>query len=191
MRYITEKDLVPPYDCPSCGDFNSVVINKGQGLVKVKCLRCQKYEIIVEVPWIDYIDYYCLVSDKWRGGNYEEPIYKIDFDHNKDMDKIEILKNVTLGKILIEEDGKEPIELKNFLAPYPFGGEQTIHPWREIIKEISNANKFFTPAEINERFVDGGASDEDVKDILEKAVHEKMLSRVWHEGMYWYGVRLE
>lgn len=190
MRYITEKDLIPPYDCPSCQDFNSIVVKVGDGLVKVMCLSCGKQEILVEVPWLGYIDYYCLVADKWNGSEYKEPVFKIEYEHAKDKDKVELLKNVTLGKIVVYQKDKEPVELKDFLMPDPFGGSESLHPWREIINNIKGAKKYFSISEINSNFVKGDVSDQDIKEVMDKAVTEGLLGRVWDKGKYWYGVVL-
>ena len=186
-----------PFDCPICESFNSVEVRIGKGVTKIKCFRCEAGEIIPEVGWMLPVDYFSIAADKWlsniNGTDWEEPTFNITYVPHKDKKKLLLLKNITIGILVmfVKNKPSEPHRLEDIILPETkHAGKESIIPWDDVIEKIQQSGEFYSAKEVARIFCEDKVKPYRVKTVLDKAVDSNRLSRVMSKRTWWYGRKL-
>ena len=197
LRYRSGREkagLRPPYDCTYCEGFGCVQVTKKHSIYIFRCKECNLYETIPIVPWMELIDYYNLVSDKWLSKRYERgwksPTYSFTVDPHRDQRLLTELLGVTMGKVsvFIHEGGKlMPITIKEAIKLPKDAPERAIVDWTRVVIDIIASEKYYSAKEVRTIFAKDEVKTFRTKSMMDKAVEEGYLARYWSKGKYIYG----
>jgi len=187
------KRLDAPFDCPLCEGFQCIELTRKDTIYIFHCRDCDSYEILPIIDWFDEVDYFCLIADKWLASRFdrefEEPTYEIDIEE-RDRKHVHELQAVSLGRIkLFHKKGGErlPIEIKEAMKLPKEKEDRAVVNWTEVIGEIIESRQYWSAKEVREKFVKNQVEVFRTKTVLDKAVADGIIDRVWDKKRYCYG----
>ena len=202
LRLRSQKErsaLNPPYDCTYCEGFNCVQVTVRELTYTFHCLDCDKREIVPQADWIELIDYYNLIADKWRAERLQKryrklPTFEIIVDRIKDRRGISELKHITYGSVqlFINKGGEVlPIPIKDALELPEEAPDRSVVDWSSVVAQIIASGEYYSAREVCELFANNEVKVFRTKSVLDKAVGQGLLARFWHQRKYIYGKIIE
>ena len=84
-----------------------------------------------------------------------------------------------------------PISIKEAVNLPKQQPERAKVDWAEVIQEIVKSEEFWSVMEVTEIFVENKVKKFRTKTVLDRAVEEGLLTRVWDKKRYVYGKRFD
>ncbi len=84
-----------------------------------------------------------------------------------------------------------PIEIKEALGLPKEKPERAKVDWAAVITDIAESGQYYAASEVTEIFVEHKVKKFRTKTVLDKAVNEGLLSRVWDKKRYVYGKKFD
>ncbi len=191
------KRLKPPFDCPLCEGFQCITLTRRDAVLIFRCKDCNTREVVPIIHWANEIDYFCLLADKWLaerfGREFERPVFEIEID-DEDRKHVHELRAVTLGKIeLFETKGGErlPIDIKDAMQLPKKKEDRAIVNWTDVIGQIIESGEYWSAKEVRGKFVKNQVEVFRTKTMLDKAVEDGIITRLWDRRKYVYGRNIE
>jgi len=192
-----QKRLHPPYDCPLCEGFECVQVTKGDAVLSFHCVDCGMREVLPIIEWLDDVDYFCLIADKLLASRFdrefEAPEYEIDIE-DEDRKYVHELQGVTLGEVkLFETKGGErlPIDIKDAVKLPKTKEDRATVNWIDVYGQIIESGEYWSAKEVREKFVDNQVQVFRTKTMLDKAVKDGIIIRLWDKRKYLYGRKFD
>jgi len=146
---------------------------------------------------MDEIDYFCLIADKLLAERFDtkfdKPTFEIEIDES-DRKHVHELRAVTLGKVeLFQVKGGErlPIDIKDAMNLPKKKEDRAIVNWTDVIGRIIESGEYWSAKEVREGFVERKVEVFRTKTMLDKAVKDGIITRLWDKRRYVYGRNIE
>jgi len=172
-----------------------VNVTEREVIASFKCMKCSSKEIVPLPPNVELIDLFALVTDKWLAQrykrNFEVPHWEIELN-KKELKYAPLFNYVTIGTVTLfvtKRIGGErlPIKIEDAMKLPKERSAVGKVQWPDVIGQIIETGEFYSAKEVTAVFVEGQVRAYRTKAVLDHAVEEGLLARVWDGKKYLYG----